>query len=183
MTLEASFRELYHRLKALGAALEEGLLWAIIEGKPAQEDHVLVGRYDDAATDLLGLVEEAKTAAQEAQEAVENQRDLSGARRALIKCQTHINDSSNRFFSELISFEALGDLENLAKEKQESWPQWVIGLRDALEHCRQPLEDVNQALFLCWQELTEEAVSLSVPLQCSMRPDEQRVSNENKKPE
>src|SRR5262249_1329476 len=114
--------------------------------------------------DLIGLVEEAKAAAQAGQKATMGQMDLASARHSLIACHERVNSASQRFYSELVSFEALQALSSLVNEQRMVWHQWVSGVKDALDRCRQPIDNVNQALFQCWQEISERAglVSASV---------------------
>src|SRR5215510_9147793 len=162
MTLTGSFQDLVDKLERLRVTLDDFLQWAVTQGKPVDEDHVLVSRYDDATSDLIGLIEEARTAVQQGQQATMGEMDPADARRALIACQERVNRVSQRFFSELVSFESLKALDSLAKERRKQWPQWVSGVKDALDRCRQPLDDVNQALFQCWQELSERASLVSV---------------------
>jgi hypothetical protein len=164
MTLKSSFQDLVDNLEHLRATLEELLQWAIIEGKPEQEDHVLVSRYDDATSDLAGLVEEARAAARQGQQAVANRMDMVSARQALIACQERMNQVSQRFFSEMISFEALKALDSLAKERRKAWPQWVSGVKDALYQCRQPIEDVTHTLLECWKSVSEHIALASVSM-------------------
>jgi small-conductance mechanosensitive channel len=166
MTLKSSFQDLADKLDRLRATFEEILQWAITQGKPEHEDHALVGRYDDATNDLIGLIEEAIAAAQPALQSVA-QTNLSEERRALIICQSAINKVSKRYFSEMVSFEALTALDSLAKERRKQWPQWVSGVKDALDQCRMPIEEVSRALFECWQEITERASLVSVSVQAT----------------
>src|SRR5262245_35965597 len=105
MTLTGSFQNLVDQLGRLRVSLEDFLRWAVTQGKPEDEDHALVTRYDDATSDLIGLIEEAKDAAQLGRQATMDQVDLVCARRALIACQERVNRTSQRFFSELVSFE------------------------------------------------------------------------------
>lgn len=167
MTLKSTFRELTEKLDRLRATFEELLQWAITQGKPEHEDHVLVNRYDDATNDLIGLIEEASAAAQLGLQAVSRQTGSSEARNALIVCQSAINKVSKRYFSEMVSFEALTALDSLAKERRKQWPQWVSGVKDALDQCRAPLEEVSRALFECWQEVSERASLVSVSVQAT----------------
>lgn len=165
MTLKSSFQELADKLDRLRATFEELLQWAITQGKPEHEDHVLVNRYDDATNDLIGLIEEARAAAQLGLQAIARQASLSEARNAMIVCQSAINKVSKRYFSEMISFEALKALDSLADERRKQWPQWVSGVKDALDQCRSPIEEVSVALFECWQEVSERASLVSVSVQ------------------
>ena len=118
----------------------------------------------EAAIGLTSLTEEAIAAAEEGQQAVLEQIDLARARRVLIVCQDGVNQLTQTFFSKMVSFEAWDDLESLARE-QSKWEQWVLGVKDALRRCREPIGEVNQALFELWQEITEHAGAPSVSVQ------------------
>jgi hypothetical protein len=165
VALKSCFLDLVNRLERLLATLEELLRWAVTEGKPEAEDHVLVTRLDDATSDLIGLLEEAKAAAKLGLEAVTSQIDWTGARQALITCQQQVNSASRHFFSDMVSFDAMKALDSLAAERKKHWPQWVTGVRDALDRCSQPINDVSDSLFECWQELTDRTGSISVSVQ------------------
>lgn len=172
MTLKKSFENLAEKLECLRLTTEELLQWAVTEGKPlavtrrpdGEEDHVLVGRYYEDTIGLTSLTEEAIAAAQEGQQAVAEQIDLARARRVLIACQDRVNELTKTFFSKMVSFEAWDDLESLCRE-QNMWEQWVLGVKDALKHCCDPIGEVNQALFELWQEITEHAGAPSVSVQ------------------
>ena len=172
MTLKRSFQNLAEKLEGLRLTTEELLQWAVtqgkpvavIQGKPVEEDHALVGRYYEAAIGLTSLTEEAIAAAEEGEQAVAERIDLARARCVLITCQDEVNQLTQSFFSKMVSFEALDDLQSLARE-QSKWEQWVLGVKDALKHCREPIVEVNQALFELWQEITEHASAPSVSVQ------------------
>jgi hypothetical protein len=164
MTLKKSFQSLAERLELLRRTTEELLQWAVTQGKPTrviqgktvEEDHALASKYYEATVGLTALAEEAVAAACEGLDAVNNQIDLARARRALINCQAGVNQLTQSFFARMVSFEALADLDSLARE-QGKWEQWVLGVKDALRQCREPIGEVNQALFELWQEITEQA--------------------------
>ena len=172
MTLKKSFENLAEKLECLRLTTEELLEWAVTEGKPLaiterppeEEDHALVGRYYEATIGLTSLTEEAIAATEEGQQAVAEHIDLARARRMLIVCQDGVNQLTQTFFSKMVSFEAWDDLESLARE-QNKWEQWVFGVKDALRRCREPIAEVNQALFELWQEITEHAGAPSVSVQ------------------
>src|SRR5207247_3491423 len=106
--------------------------------------------------------------------------DLSLVRRAMINCQSQVNRVSLRFFSELVSFEALEDLGSLQRERQKLWHHWVSGVKDALDRCRQPIDDVNQALFQCWQELSERSNLVSLSVQATSSGQQINIATEKK---
>ena len=175
MTLKSSFQDLAEKLDRLRATFEELLQWAITQGKPEHEDHVLVNRYDDATNDLIGLIEEAIAAVQLGLQAVEGAASVGKARNALIVCQAAINKVSKRYFSEMVSFEALKALDSLAKERRKHWPQWVSGVNDALDQCRAPIEEVSRALFECWQEVSEPINLISIGMTATSAEPESRI--------
>ena len=164
MTMRSAFQNVLEKTESLHQALDELLHWAVTEGKPAQEDHVLVSRYDDAVSEFVGLLREAKDFAERGCRAAVSPIDLPEARQAIIECQRRASEISQRFFRDLASREALDALNTLGLEQRKRWLEWVRGVKDALDHCRQPIEDLNQALFQCWQELSECSgmISLSV---------------------
>jgi hypothetical protein len=173
MTLEASFAVLGETFGHLERALDN-LMWAVVEGQPeAGEGHALVDQYDAATTDFIGLVREARVAAEAGRKATRGPLDLTGARQALATCQDRFNVLSSRLYHDVISFERIDALNNLAQERGGDWARWVEGVKDALSQYPQPLFDVGQALFPCWQELSErvsppfatgQATSTGVPI-------------------
>jgi hypothetical protein len=173
MTLEAAFRKLNEKLDCLERSLEN-VLWAVVQGQPeAEQGHTLVDYYDAATTDFIGLVREARAAAEEGRKATRGPLDLTGARQALATCQDRFSKLSSRLYDDVVSFERIDALNNLARERGGDWARWVEGVKDALSQYPQPLFDVGQALFPCWQELSErvsppfatgQATSTGVPI-------------------
>ena len=43
----------------------------------------------------------------------------------------------------------------MGRERQGEWLAWAHSVKAALDQCQQPLYDVDDALFLCWQEIAE----------------------------
>lgn len=167
MTLEAAFLELEERLDQLERTLEN-VLWAVVQGQPeAEQGHTLVDYYDAATTDFIGLVRDAKAAADEGRKVTKGQLDLAGARQALTTCQERFSRLSGRLYDDVVSFERIEALNNLAREKGGEWARWVEGVKDALSQYPQPLFEVGQALFPCWQELSERAILASVSTQAT----------------
>ena len=155
MTLTDSFELLMMRLDALLATLRDLLQWAVTQAKPLAHDHVLVSRYEDSVVELIADVEVARCSANAAQLELSNRKELAGACLALVDCQRQSNKVAKRFFHELVSFEALSNLERLAAEQREPWASWVQGVKDALERCRTPITDVGEATVCCWQEVSD----------------------------
>ncbi len=156
MALEIVFHDASLSLQALREALT-GLRTTVVEDKPLQGDVVLVDLFGDAADDLLGLLDEALAAAIEGQQAVIHPADLERARRALTTCQKRFNQIAHRFSSDLLRYERIAELKRFGRRRGGEWRAWASSVKAALDWCQQPLFDVNQALFNCWQELAERA--------------------------
>lgn len=172
MTLHKSFQNLACKLEGLREIAEVRLQWAITQTKPValikgervEDDHALVSRYYEAAVGLVSLIDAAIAAAQEGLEATADQIDFPRARRALICCHERLNEQTRSFFGQVVSCAAFDDLNTLALE-QPKWAQWVLGVKDALDRCREPMLDIDEAVFELWQEVTEQTSALSVSVQ------------------
>jgi hypothetical protein len=162
MTLEASFAALGETFGHLKRALDN-LVWAVVQGQPQTgEGHALVDQYDAATNDLLGLVREAQEAERGGRQAVHGPLDLARTRQALTVCHERFNQLSIHFYDDLVAYDWIDALNILARERGREWDGWVQGVKDALNRCPQPLHDVSEALFACWQDLTESAILLPV---------------------
>jgi len=164
MALETAFQDLQGQFQKLRDVLF-GLHMTVIEDRPLQDDVALVDKFGDAAADLLGWLQEALTAATEGQQAVGHPTDVNQARRALTICQERFNRVTHRFSTDLMSYERIAELVSLGSERQGEWPTWTSSVKEGLDRCQQPFYDVNQALFLCWQEIAERVGMNSVSVQ------------------
>jgi hypothetical protein len=175
MTVQSAFAALGEKM----ANLEErfnNLIWAVVQAQPEQaEEHPLAERFEDVAQDLTGLVIEARGAIQLESLMAGDQVNMPAARRALIACQGRCNQVMQQFCSQLTSHQII---EMLNSVTDPAWESWVSGVQDALRWCGLALHEANQALFQCWQELTDHSglVSVSVSatsgqqIQMSMEP-------------
>ena len=161
MTTQNAFREILEKADGLGATFKDILRWAIIEGVPEAGDHVLVSRYDEATSDLLGLLHELRSNADTA--ARRFPQDYGGTRCALIECQQRALLIARRFYWELYSPEAVESLHLLQGEGLQQWRSWTTGVKDALAGCRAPIEELNQSIFQAWVELSERAAVVAHP--------------------
>lgn len=153
MTLEATFKALNTHLRMLHGEFS-GLRTTIREDKPIEGDVVFVDMFGDTMDDLLGRLEEMLTAAQAGQQTSAQQLDLSRAWRILATCQEQFNHLQYQFF-DLISYNRLAPLVYFGGEQGGEWRAWVNSVKEMLDRCQQPLYDVNQVLFQCWQEIAE----------------------------
>jgi len=166
MALEAAFGELAVQFRILREALR-AVHTTIIEDRPLRDDVALVDSFGDAVEDILGRLEEALIASREGQQAVGHPLDLDRMRRALTTCQERFNWISQRFFSDLVSYQRLDDLTALGRERRGEWIAWGSSVKEGLDRCQQPLYDANQALFRCWQEIAERVGMTSVSVQAT----------------
>jgi hypothetical protein len=165
MTMYSAFCNVREKTEDLHRAMDELLHWAVIEGKPAQQEHALVSRYDDIVSEFVGLLREAKEYTENGCRAAVSPINLPEARAALIECHRRSVEIGQRFFRDLASREALETLTTLGREQRKSWMEWVCGVKDALDHCREPIDALNDALFQCWQEISECSTALSLSVQ------------------
>jgi hypothetical protein len=164
MALEAAFADLCAHCRTLHEALI-ALRTTTIEDKPAQGDVVLVDTFGNAAEDLLGWLEEMLSSASEGRQAVGHPLDMNLVRRALTTCQGRFNRMTHRFSTDLASYERVEELVSFGREHSGEWRTWTNDVKEALDRCQQPFFDLNQALFRCWQEITECVGLTSVSIQ------------------
>lgn len=156
MALEATFHNLHVALGTLHEALT-ALRTTVREDKPLEGDVVLVDVFGDAADDFLGLVDEALASAADADIAVAAPTDLHRLRFVLTTCQTCFKHITQPFATDLVHYERIAELMRFGRVRGGEWHAWAMSVKAALDWCRQPLFDVDEALFNCWQELTERS--------------------------
>ena len=156
MTLEASFQVLTVKFQALCDAVSSLQLTAG-EDKPLTGGVALVDQVSNTVEDLVASLDEAHAAARQARQAVAHPVDLQTTRHSIVRCQQNFNDLSYRLTSDLLSYELVAELATFGSERGGEWLAWSSALKEAIDSCRQPAFDVNQALFVCWQEIAERA--------------------------
>jgi len=166
MALAAALDQVLASLQAMREALLDVRI-AAIEDKPRRGDVVLVDVFGDAADELLGWLEDAVSEIGIARQAIEHGPDLYHVRRELIGCQQYYQRIALRFSFDLLSYARMAELMSCGRTRGDAWRGWANGLKNALERCRQPLYDLDQALFECWQELTERMGAASVSVQAT----------------
>jgi hypothetical protein len=162
--LEISFKTLCEHLGLLQETLDE-LHRSVIE-KPLTRDVVLVDLFSDAVDDLTGWLGEARAAATEGLNASVYPA-LDQVRRSLKMCQEKLMLIGDRLTTDLLSYERIAELTSLGCERGGEWMVWARNVKAALESCREPFFEVNQALFVCWLELTERIGTTSVSVQAT----------------
>jgi hypothetical protein len=156
MALDDCFRRLRLSLERLRESLD-GLRMGVAEDRPLHDDAVLVDMLDDTVEDLRGYAQGALTAAMDAQHALDSDEDMRRIRRALAECQTGFGRLAHGYAAGLVSYERVAALRRIARERGGEWREWSRSVRQGIESCREPLYEVEEALFHCWQELAEHA--------------------------
>jgi hypothetical protein len=154
VVLQKSFRKLRDVLQEL-QDLFEALSTTIEEDRPRRKDVVVASSLGDTVLAVRGLLEESCLAADAACTAVGAPGDLHQARRALITCQEQFHRFASDVARELASCERIADLSSVASERGRDWANWVKVVRQSLEQGQALIEDGREALFLCWQDLSE----------------------------
>ena len=164
MALQKSFRDLCTRLQELQEVLE-AVNTTVEEDRPRRKDVVVASRLADAVLAVRGILEESRTAADEACEAVGHPLDMDRARRALTTCQQQFHRFAAEFSHDLASYEQMADLASVAHERGRDWASWVKVVKQGLGQGQALVEEGREALFLCWQDLAERLGTASVSVQ------------------
>jgi hypothetical protein len=164
VTLEKTFRHLDLQFSRLQEALE-ALGTTVEEDRPKRGDVVVVEHLTDAVLALRGMLEESRAALKEAMRVFPQRMDDQAARQSLTSCQERFQALATQFYSDLLSYERIGDLMSVGRERGRDWSNWADVVRHELEQCRLLADEVRDALFLCWQELVERVGTASVSVQ------------------
>lgn len=164
MAIEAAFQTLIGKLGAARDAFASLRLTAV-EDRPPRDAVLLVERLGNAVDDLQGWLEESAAAAGEAQQAVRHPLDGYRAREGLALAHERFIQLEYKFFFEGISYEEIDELSRFGRRRGREWLGWTGSVIQALDQCRAPLRDVDEALLNCWRELSERLGSSSVSVQ------------------
>lgn len=159
MSKEAAFVSLEQQLHALLEALT-GLHTTVVvdrplAGQPAPQDTpALVDILGAGAENLIGWTMEALVAVQESH-ALARRGDLRSLRDVLAACHERSMQVAQGFLVELTPYERIADLARVGRTRGGEWRVWALSVKQALDRCRQPLFDLQQAQFECWRELAD----------------------------
>jgi hypothetical protein len=154
VAVETTFENLVAKLGALREVVAS-LQITVVEDRPLKGSVLLVERLGDAVDDLRGLVEEALSAATEALEGVGNPLDEYRARNSLATANRRFIRLEYKFLVDEMSCDSLNELTKLGRHHGHEWLAWTGSVLQALTECRGPLQDVDDALLLSWQDLSE----------------------------
>ena len=143
----------------------QGLQITVVEDRPLSGGVLLVERLGNAADDLRGWVEESLVAAGEALAAVRNPLDEYKARTALANANRLFLRVEYKFLSEEMSCEQLHELMKFGRRRGREWLGWSGSVIQALTQCRGLVHEVDDALLLAWQDLSERLGSAGVSVQ------------------
>ncbi len=156
MALEATFRTLDDRLKGVREAFTD-LRVSLQEDSPQRGAPLLVDQLGDAATELLGWLEEAAEAGAEALRHAGRPRDLEAVQIALLTCHERVHQVAQRFAAELLSCERVGEIHDLGRERGRSWGLWSASVAKALDQCQGTLLAAGGGVLDGWKEVSELA--------------------------
>jgi hypothetical protein len=168
MALETTFNLLTVRLHALLETLTN-LHTTVVEDRPLgdqpspQDTPALVDIVGTAAEDLIGWAMEAIAEAQEAQSGI-RAGDMDMVRRALATCQERTTHLVQCLVGDLMRYERVADVARVGRTRGGEWRSWALSVKQAIDSCRQPLFDLQQAQFECWQELAERSDRQSISI-------------------
>jgi hypothetical protein len=164
MAVEAIFSALTGKFDAMREALQSLALTAI-EDRPVRGEVLLVERLGNLVEDLRGWAEEGREAAAQARDALAHPSDLNLGRRALGAANERFLQLEYRFCEEAVAHGTVNELLRFGRRSGREWLSWTGGAVQALEACRSPLRELDEALFHAWQELCERLGSRSLTVQ------------------
>jgi hypothetical protein len=128
-------------------------LFVTIGDRPPSDEVLVVDQLENETVELLRLLNEARSAAEEAVKRLRAGADLDGARRALVLCQRRMQ-AIDSMYGEMVSFDRVKGLVGVS-ERGKEWALWAQTIKLALEECGVPMRDARDGIDACWQELTE----------------------------
>jgi hypothetical protein len=161
MAIEPVVTNLLRKIEALREALL-GLALTAIEDRPTSGEVLLVERLGDIVEDLRGLCEEMSEAANRARDAIADPADFNLGRRALASANERFIRLEYRFFGEGAAHHTIAELQRFGRERGREWLSWSGGAIQALESCRPPVRELDEAFLETWRELGERFGDRSV---------------------
>ena len=147
--------ELCTRLETLREALA-GLRVTVVEDRPLAGESILAESLGELAEDLVGEAGEALGHAREALRAAGPPPDDGRLLAALAACQDRFLPLLDRFFSDLVRYESLAELDRLGRRRGGEWRAWAGTVHQGAEACRRPLHDACESLAAGWRELADQ---------------------------
>jgi hypothetical protein len=164
MAIEAAFQHLVEKFRAVREAFASLRLTAV-EDRPLQDEVLLVERLANTVDDLIGWLDEAVAAAADGQRASRHPLDSYRAREALALANDRFIRLEYKFYSEGVSYEEVNELTRFGQGRGREWLGWTRSVIQALDQCRAPVRELDEALLHCWRELTERLGTGAVSVQ------------------
>jgi hypothetical protein len=171
MALEEKINGFHARLQGMLETLSD-LHTTIVEYRPlprdgaAHDTPVLVDILGNSVEDLIGWMMEALAASQATQAAARS-GDMEAVRRSLAASHMPITRVVQCLVADLMPYERVADLARVGRTRGGEWRAWAMSVKQTLDGCRQPLFDVQQAQFECWQEVAERSGHQSISVQAT----------------
>jgi hypothetical protein len=164
VAIEAEFQHLIGKFDAAREALA-GLRLTAVEDRPLRDQVLLVERLADAVDDLIGWLDEALAAAGDAQKAIRHPLNGYRACEALALANDRFIQLEYKFFSAGVSYEEISELTRFGQRRGREWLGWTRSVVQALDQCRAPIRELDEALLHCWRELAERLGTSAVSVQ------------------
>jgi hypothetical protein len=164
VAIEAAFQHLVGKFDSMHEALASLRLTAV-EDRPLRDEVLLVERLANAVDDLIGWLDEALAAACDGQKAVRHPLDGYRVREALALANDRFIQLEYKFFSAGVSYEEINELTRFGQRRGREWLGWTRSVIQALDQCRAPILELDEALLHCWRELAERLGTSSISVQ------------------
>jgi hypothetical protein len=161
MAIELALANLLGKIEALREALL-GLALTTIEDRPPSGEVLLVERLGDTVEDLRGLCEGMREAAIQARDAIADPADINLGRRGLLAANQCFIRLEYRFFDKGAAPPTIVELQRFGRERGREWLSWSGSAVEALESCRAPVRELDEALLEAWREFGERLAACSV---------------------
>jgi hypothetical protein len=155
VAMEENFADLVKTWRHLHENVQ-ALRITAVEDQPAEGAVLLIERCADAAEDLLGWAALGLSAGADAQQGIGVIPNVSRAKHSLKTSQRHFGKLDDQFFV-FASYERVSELIRFGRRRRGEWLAWVDSLREAMSQCREPIQQVRDALVSCWDGLAEHS--------------------------
>lgn len=164
MALQSAFNDLVGRFQRLVEVMSD-LRVTTVEDHPRGDKPLFVDWLADTVVQIEGLAEEGHAAAKNAVIAAGYPLDMEKLREHQVAAQRALNELSRTFTSEILVRPGLGDIARMGRERSIDWEFWTEAVIQGVGQCEQPLYQVSEALFRCWQEMVERIGMNSISVQ------------------
>ena len=163
MPLEATFRNLTDCLHNVNDVMKS--LHVTME-EPEHGEAAVVDDLRDITLELTGKVHGAQRAAETALRSLGEPANMDHARRSLVGCQERFHRIEQSFASDVTSYKTISELARVSGRSKQ-WAAWANSATQAIDDCRQPLDQASEALAACWQELAERLGMTNISMQAT----------------